>query len=128
MREIKVDIIETQSVQCRMINDEVFHAYLKPDSTSSSEEINFIVEEYNKQTLERPMKFLLEMAPFASLDIDGCESLKKSKLATICEAFVTTDLAQLLVINFHFRTKSKTHPSKMFKTRNAAMSWLKSCH
>ena len=125
MREIKINLIRNNTVQCRIINNDVFHVYLKPDSTSSSEEIDFIVEEYNRQTINRPLKFLLEMAPFSSLDNAGCQSLEKNKLITICEAFVTSNLAQLLVINYHFRTKTKFHPSKMFKKRSDAIRWLK---
>lgn len=127
MREVKINIIDNNSVECRMINDNVFHAYLKPDATCSSEEVDLIIDEYNRLTSSRPLKFLLEMAPFASIDINGCETLQKSNIKTMCEAIITSDLAQSLIINFYFRNRPRSHPSKSFKTRDQAIDWLESC-
>ena len=127
MREVKTGTIQNDFVQCEMLNDEVFHAYIKPDSICSTEEVDLIIDEYNKQSSIRPIKFLLEMAPYSSLDIDGCETLQKSNLNTLCEAIITSDLAQSLIINFYFRNRRRSHPSKSFKTRDQALVWMDNC-
>lgn len=127
MREVKTGTIHNKCVQCEMLNDEVFHAYIKPDSVCSSEEVSLIIDEYNKQSSIRPIKFLLEMAPFSSLDIAGCETLQKSNLNTLCEAIITSSLAQSLIINFYFRNRRRPHPTKSFKNKDQAISWLNTC-
>ena len=121
---IATEIIYNHAVHCRVINDNVFHAYLMPDTVISKNEIQFIVDEYQRRSAIQPMKFLMELAPFAFIDINGCEALNNSNLSTLCEAIVTNDLAQLLTINFYFRSRKRDNDSKLFKNRTQALNWL----
>ena len=121
---VATEIIYNHAVHCRIINDDIFHAYLMPDSVISKNEFEFIMEEYQRRSTIRPLKFLLELAPFALIDINGCEALNKSNFKTLREAIVTNDLAQLLTINFYFRNNNRDYTSKMFKSRKEAISWL----
>ena len=121
---VATEIIYNHAVHCKIINEDIFHAYLMPDTIISKNEFEFILEEYQRRSTIRPLKFLLELAPFALIDINGCDALNNSKFTTIREAIVTTDLAQLLTINFYFRNTNRDYTSKLFKSRKEALNWL----
>lgn len=124
---VATETVYNNSVHCRIINNNVFHAYLMPDKIISKDEFEFILDEFKRRSSAHPMKFLLELAPFAFIDIEGCEKLNNIMLDTLCEAIITTDLAQLLTVNFYFRHRKKSFPSKMFKNRSEALDWLGTC-
>lgn len=120
------EIKETDNLFCYMLENQVFYTYYKPNTENTIKEVEFVFSEYQRITQGTPARVLIEMGVYSSFDDDSRKYLVKHKVPGICEAVVTRNLAQRLIINFYFRIKSHSHPSKAFKTRKDALKWVNS--
>jgi len=119
-------IQEIDELLCYMHNEDVFYTYFKPNSVNSAEQVKFVFDHYREITKGTTVKVLVEMGEYSSLDSEARAYLQSHKVAGACEAIVTKNLAQLMIINFYFRFKSHKHPSKAFKKRANALKWMNS--
>lgn len=71
---------------------------------------------------------LLISTPFTQIDDDARHFLSSPVAGKnfIAKAYVITSLAQRIILNFVFRVKGTTVPSKFFTDKNEAIAWLKS--
>ena len=109
-----------------MIGDENFYAFFNANTHNSSEEMEFVFNAYNQHVKEKkgPLKVIIELDEYAQLDRSAREYLEKHTTKGICEATVTKSIAQRIIVNFYFKVKSHSHPSRAFKSKEDALKWV----
>ena len=126
--EYKIEKIftENENVKSCLIENDIFYCYHKPDRISDVKDLEMVFKGFldHLEKSGKIHKIIIELAPHSSLTQEARSFLENHKEKAICEAIITYNLAQRIIINFYFKFKSHLHPSKAFKNRKSALDWV----
>ena len=118
-------IVENKHIICGMIGDDKFYVYHVPGTLSTKDDIHFIFEHYRELTSTRgPLKLIVFVTENASMNKEAEDHLKSLKQIFICEAIVTSGIAQRILVGFYFRLSNRPHPTKAFRNFDNALAWV----
>lgn len=119
------DVFEDEFVFCCLLDGHIFYSYNKPGTICDDSVMKSIFSHYEKLSTERPLKIIAEMGLHSSMSRQAREFLQEHTKLAVCEAAVIHSLAQRMLINFYHSFKKHQHPSKVFKSSENALSWVK---
>ncbi|PHQ86043.1 MAG: hypothetical protein COB65_01600 [Thalassobium sp.] len=125
--EYKIDLVltENEKVKSCVIEGDIFYCYHKPDQITELEDIQMVFNGFLKhmKSSGKSHRLIVELAPHSSITTEARHFLEAHKEEALCEAIITYNMAQRILINFYFKFKSHRHPSKAFKDRESALAW-----
>ncbi len=128
MKEEQVIHYQVSGKQWSMeINKALARIIISMDDNASIDvdEIQEMIDTQNSADIDTT-KFdrLVVSGKYATLTSAARKLLQEQEVPVKREAYVISNLAQKIILNFYLRIRRNSHPCKAFKTRQEAESWL----
>ena len=98
----------------------------KEDTDIEISDIDELEASFNILTNGKRVKVITELSRYVNITTEAKEYGAHRSPEHIGLAYVIQDLSQRMVLRFYFRIRGKKNPTKVFNTKELALTWLRS--